>query len=123
MDFAGFFNRYHDLFSQDLAGPIFLETTLPFPVPVEPPTHLLLPAQFRNDLFGFGVTAYETLTGRLPWIMAQRLPAQARNPREFVKDLGENTARFLMKAIHSDLDHRFQSATEMKETLAELPAY
>ena len=53
IDFAGFFNNYHDLFSQDLAGPISLETTLPFPVPAEPPTHLLLPAQFRNDLYGF----------------------------------------------------------------------
>lgn len=52
IDFAGFFNHYHDLFSQDLAGPIFLETTLPFPVPVQPPVHLLLPAQFENDLYG-----------------------------------------------------------------------
>jgi len=52
IDFAGFFNHYHDLFSQDLAGPIALETTLPFPVPVQPPTHILIPAQFRNDLYG-----------------------------------------------------------------------
>ncbi len=53
IDVAGFFNNYHDLFSQDLAGPIFVESTLPFPIPAQPPTHLLLPAQFRNDLFGF----------------------------------------------------------------------
>jgi len=53
IDVATFFNHYHDLFSQDLAGPIFLESTLPFPVPVEPPVHILLPAQFRNDLYGF----------------------------------------------------------------------
>ena len=52
LDFAGYFNHYHDLFSQDLAGPIGLETTLPFPEPVQPPQHLLLPAQFRNDLLG-----------------------------------------------------------------------
>lgn len=53
LDVALFYNRYHDLFSQDLAGPIALATGLPFPVPVEPPTYLLIPAQFRNDLYGF----------------------------------------------------------------------
>ena len=52
LDFAGFFNHYHDLFSQDLAGPLAIETTLPFPVPAQPPTHVLIPAQFRNDLYG-----------------------------------------------------------------------
>ena len=52
LDFAGYYNHYHNLFSQDLAGPIFLETTLPFAAAQQPPAHLLLPAQFRNDLFG-----------------------------------------------------------------------
>jgi eukaryotic-like serine/threonine-protein kinase len=76
----------------------------------------------RNDLFGLGVTAYATLTGRLPWDSAQRMRSGGRDPRELVKDLDANTARFLMKAIHPDVDHRFQSATEMKGTLGELPA-
>ena len=53
IDFAGFWNHYHDLFSQDLAGSISTESTLPFPEPTPPPFHLLIPAQFRNDLFGF----------------------------------------------------------------------
>jgi len=53
LDVAGFFNRYHDLFSQDLAGPIFLETTLPFPINTPPPPpHDLLPAEFGNSLYG-----------------------------------------------------------------------
>jgi len=42
-DLAGFFNQYHDLFSQDITGPAFLETT---PAPL----HALLPAQFGNGL-------------------------------------------------------------------------
>jgi iron complex outermembrane receptor protein len=42
---AGFYNHYHDLFSEDLAGSTFLETSAGS-------THLLLPAQFRNDLRG-----------------------------------------------------------------------
>ena len=45
VDVAGFYNHYHDLFSEDLIGPTFLETS-------PAPTHLLLPAQFRNGLLG-----------------------------------------------------------------------
>jgi iron complex outermembrane receptor protein len=52
LDFAGFYNHYHDLFSQDLAGPPGIETTLPFPESQQPPPHVLIAAQFRNDLFG-----------------------------------------------------------------------
>lgn len=52
IDFAAFWNHYHDLFSQDLAGPIGLQTGLPFPAAVQPGPYLLLPAQFRNDLYG-----------------------------------------------------------------------
>ncbi len=53
LDLAAFYNHYHDLFSQDLQAPTSLETTLPFPEPVQPPTHAIIQAQFRNDLFGF----------------------------------------------------------------------
>ncbi len=45
LDVAGFFNQYYDLFSEELAGATFVETT-------PPPTHLLLPAAFRNGLLG-----------------------------------------------------------------------
>jgi iron complex outermembrane receptor protein len=53
IDFAGFWNHYHDLFSQDLAAPPFTESTLPFPESAPPPVHTIITAQFRNDLFGF----------------------------------------------------------------------
>jgi iron complex outermembrane recepter protein len=43
---AGFYNHYHDLFSEDLTGPTFLEAN-------PAPPHFLLPAQFRNGLLGF----------------------------------------------------------------------
>ena len=45
VDLAAFYNRYGDLMSQELTGPAFLETN-------PQPTHLLLPAQFGNGLFG-----------------------------------------------------------------------
>ncbi|MEI9977331.1 MAG: TonB-dependent receptor [Ignavibacteriota bacterium] len=52
VDIAGFFNHYHDLFSEDVTGGETLQTTLPFPAPTPPPTYILLPAQFQNDLYG-----------------------------------------------------------------------
>jgi iron complex outermembrane receptor protein len=52
IDFAGFVNHYHNLFSQDLTGGPFVETTLPFPDPNPPSPHLLITAQFRNSLYG-----------------------------------------------------------------------
>jgi len=45
VDVASFYNHYGNLFSEDLSGPIFLETN-------PPPTHLLLPADFGNGLRG-----------------------------------------------------------------------
>jgi iron complex outermembrane receptor protein len=48
---ATFHNQYDDLFSQEITGPAFIENT-------PAPTHLLLPAQFRNGLFG-STTGYE----------------------------------------------------------------
>jgi iron complex outermembrane receptor protein len=44
-DLATFFNHYHDLFSEDITGATFAESS-------PGPPHLLLPAQFRNDLLG-----------------------------------------------------------------------
>jgi iron complex outermembrane receptor protein len=43
VDIATFFNQYTDLLSEDITGPIFVETD---PMP----THLLLPAEFGNGL-------------------------------------------------------------------------
>jgi iron complex outermembrane recepter protein len=53
IDFAGFWNHYHDLFSQDLTAPPGTESTLPFPEAAPPPVHTIITTQFRNDLFGF----------------------------------------------------------------------
>jgi iron complex outermembrane recepter protein len=44
-DISVFFNHYSGLFSQDITGPLFVETG-------PPPTHLLLPAEFGNGLRG-----------------------------------------------------------------------
>lgn len=46
IDLAGFYNHYHDLLDEEITGGFFLEDN-------PPPIHYLLPAQFRNGLFGY----------------------------------------------------------------------
>jgi iron complex outermembrane recepter protein len=53
IDFSGFWNHYHDLFSQDLLSVNGFETSLPFPEPNPTPPHSIITAQFQNDLYGF----------------------------------------------------------------------
>lgn len=45
LDIAGFYNQYYDLFSEEITGAPFVEDN-------PAPTHILLPAQFRNGLVG-----------------------------------------------------------------------
>lgn len=45
IDVALFYNHYHNLFDEEITGPVFLEDN-------PPPTHFLLPAQFGNGLLG-----------------------------------------------------------------------
>lgn len=52
VDIASFYNHYHDLFSENLAGPITVQTSIPFPVPAAPPEYVLIPAQFQNAYYG-----------------------------------------------------------------------
>jgi iron complex outermembrane receptor protein len=63
VDFAAFWNHYHDLFSQNLLRLGVPETTLPFPEPVPPPPHDIITAQFRNDLYGFTTGARSLRNG------------------------------------------------------------
>jgi iron complex outermembrane recepter protein len=46
LDLTGFYNHYHDLFSEDITGATSLETGPSGP-------YFLLPAQFRNGLLGY----------------------------------------------------------------------
>jgi iron complex outermembrane receptor protein len=59
IDVTGFYNHYHDLFSEDITGPIAVETN-------PAPTHLLLPAQFGNGLLGY-TKGFEIAPEWRPW--------------------------------------------------------
>lgn len=84
----------------------------------------------RVDMFALGVTAYETITGSLPWensrslqTMLDHLNSAGRDPRDFRPDLDEKTARFLKKAVERDPRERFQTPEEFREAIMTLPKH
>ncbi|MCS7168350.1 MAG: serine/threonine-protein kinase [Gemmatales bacterium] len=82
----------------------------------------------RVDLFALGVTAYETITGKLPWeatqslqVMLSRINDPPRHPLEVRPDLDPDMVAFLLKAIERDRNKRFQTALEFRDALLALP--
>jgi eukaryotic-like serine/threonine-protein kinase len=82
----------------------------------------------RVDLFALGITAYEMMTGMLPWekteslqTLLHHLNTPGKDPREYREDLDEAMAKFLIKAIQRDRDRRFQTAAEFRDALKMLP--
>jgi serine/threonine protein kinase len=82
----------------------------------------------RVDLFALGVTAYEIFTSNLPWERSESLitlmnhmNSTGTDPREFVKDMDEELAEVLIKAIERDPSERFQTATAVREAFKTLP--
>lgn len=82
----------------------------------------------RVDLFALGITAYETITGRLPWEKAQSMETllshinrTGKDPREFKPDLDDRMVALLTKAIRRDPNERFQTAAAFRDALKALP--
>jgi serine/threonine protein kinase len=81
----------------------------------------------RVDMFALGVTAYEVVTGDLPWEKTQSLQTilshmnrPGTDPRVVCPKMDSYTARFLVKAIERDPRDRFQTAAEFREALKAL---
>lgn len=103
------------------------------------------PTDQRIDVFGFGVLAYQTFTGDLPWTFSstqvevgqtgliadagkmrnvaalmRHLQEPPRDPRTVNPDIDEETALVLIKAMERDPQARYQSMRELVAALQRL---
>ena len=74
----------------------------------------------RSDLFSLGITMYQLLTGELPFVgesLASLMYkiANEKHPdiRMFNPELPACVAKIINKALHKDIDRRFQSGNQM----------
>ena len=81
----------------------------------------------RSDIYSLGIVMYEMLTGKLPYIGASDVEVAVKHmntdpvsPRELVPDIPEELERICLKAMNSDMDKRYQTASEL---LADLEQY
>lgn len=78
----------------------------------------------RSDLFSLGVTFFQMLTGELPFIgesLASLMYkiANEKHPdvRMFRPDLPACTSKLINKALHKDIERRFQSGEKMAQAI------
>lgn len=81
----------------------------------------------RSDIYSFGVTAYETLTGKLPFaadsldeLLSKHVGRiSPRPPSEFIKEIIPFLDKIILKCLEKDRASRYQ---EMATLLADLSA-
>lgn len=81
----------------------------------------------RNDIYSLGIVMYEMLTGKLPYVgnsdvevAVKHMNTDPVTPRDIVPSIPEELERICLKAMNSNIDERYQSASEM---LADLEEY
>lgn len=81
----------------------------------------------RSDIYSLGIMMYEMLTGKLPYVgnsdvevAVKHMNTDPVTPRDIVPSIPEELERICLKAMNSNIDERYQSASEM---LADLEEY
>jgi len=85
------------------------------------------PPDHRTDLYSLGVTLYEMVAGRPPFmaptpqqVMRMHVLAQPPDPRDFVPELSQPLCGLLAKAMAREPEDRYQSARDFIDALDEL---
>lgn len=79
----------------------------------------------RADVFAFGATLYEMLSGRLPFlgpdVLAQKRARQYRPLKELVPGLPEKMIHVVNKCLEPDMHDRYNSAAEIYRAIKKCP--
>jgi eukaryotic-like serine/threonine-protein kinase len=72
----------------------------------------------RSDVWGLGVTLYELLTLRRPFLTKEQiLSADPAKPADLIADLPPDLDAICLKAMRKDPDKRYQTAGELRDDL------
>ena len=78
----------------------------------------------RSDIYSLGIVMYEMLTGKLPYIGASDVEVAVKHmntdpvsPRNIVPEIPEELERICLKAMNSDINERYQTASEFLSDL------
>ena len=81
----------------------------------------------RSDIYSLGIVMYEMLTGKLPYVgnsdvevAVKHMNTDPVTPRDIVPSIPEELECICLKAMNSNIDERYQTASEM---LADLEQY
>jgi len=113
-------------FSMDPGAEILTESgELIGSIPYMPPELLRgLAPDPRSDLYSLGITVFELITGRLPFIgettlgtMLQQINDLPPSPRSFNKRIPGWLERIVLRLLEKDREDRFQSANDVREAI------
>lgn len=83
-----------------------------------------IPVDGRCDIYSFGITLYEMLTGNLPFpldgILTHHLLTPPAPLRKFVPSLAPELEKVVLKCLEKDREARFESVTQLIAAMKEL---